>query len=87
MSEGTSIAGQDTAHTSTWRQILDKQLVAGRRKHIQVDTRVTDVFCVSASRLYNEDLTQLRVEAGSNIPTVALRAVGGDGKGAQCLGA
>jgi hypothetical protein len=27
-----------------------------------------------------------RVEAGSNTSTVALRVVGGDGKGTQCLG-
>jgi hypothetical protein len=44
----------------------------------------------SVPELYNENqyfsghLT--RVEAGSNASTVALRVVGGDGKGTQCLG-
>jgi hypothetical protein len=30
--------------------------------------------------------TGSRVEAGPNTSTVALRAVGGDGRGTQCLG-
>jgi hypothetical protein len=34
----------------------------------------------------NLEFPQSRVEAGSNISTVALRVVGGDEKGTQCLG-
>jgi hypothetical protein len=48
------------------------------------------IFCGSASRLYNEDLTQLeldaRVEVGSNTSIVVLRVVGGAEKGTECLG-
>jgi hypothetical protein len=32
------------------------------------------------------NVVELRVEAGSNTSKVALRVVGGDGKGTQCLG-
>jgi hypothetical protein len=52
------------------------------------------VFSVrSVPRLYNDETLTLirreavsRVEAGSNTSTVALRVVGGDEKGTQCLG-
>jgi hypothetical protein len=50
------------------------------------------VFSVlSVPRLYNEDQVGykreiFRVEAGSNTSAVALRVVGGDEKGTQCLG-
>jgi hypothetical protein len=44
---------------------------------------------LSVPRLYDEDISQLdshsRVEAGFNTSSVALRVVGGDGKGTQCL--
>jgi hypothetical protein len=48
------------------------------------------VFYGSASRLYksykSESNQRSRVEAGSNTSTVALRVVGDDEKGIQCLG-
>jgi hypothetical protein len=42
----------------------------------------------SVQKSYLEDnwVNEARVEAGSNTSTVALRVVGGDGKGTQCLG-
>jgi hypothetical protein len=79
------LLAKSKANTFMRRQIPDIQLVVGRRKHIPVNTRMTDVFYGSASRLYNEDLTQFPLEAGSNTSAVALRVVGGDRKGTQCL--
>jgi hypothetical protein len=64
---------------STTRQLLGK--------HVSVELLLRDgVFCGFAQRLYNEDLRQTRVEAGSNTSTLALRAVGGEEKGTQGLG-
>jgi hypothetical protein len=45
------------------------------------------VFCVRCvQRCYKEDNWGSRVKMGSNTSTVALRVVGGDEKGTQCLG-
>jgi hypothetical protein len=40
----------------------------------------------SPPSLYHSTSRVVRVEVGSNTYTVALRVVGGDKKGAQCLG-
>jgi hypothetical protein len=74
------LTGSASANTFPRRQILDKQPVVGRRKHIPVDRRINGVFCGSdgiqrgCQASWNIDYL---TEAGSKTSTVTLR-VGGD---------
>jgi hypothetical protein len=69
-----------------------KHMSATMNKHATIDEPLEEMFSVkSVPRLYSEDRREVEVEdehveAGSYTSTVALRVVGGDEKGTQCLG-
>jgi hypothetical protein len=68
-------------------QLCGKHTSAAVNQHATIEE---EIFSVGAApSLYNQDLAQNippPVEAGSNISTVALRVVGSNEKGTQCLG-
>jgi hypothetical protein len=77
---------RDVTHTAVAMEQLSK--------HFSAETNTNNnrraVFSVqSVPSVYKEDkeyrLSQSRVESGSKTSTVALRVVGGDEKGTQCL--
>jgi hypothetical protein len=65
----------DSANTAPARQWLSsRHVMAARDTHATTEELLEPVFSVRY------------VEVGSNTSTVALRVVGGDAKGTQCLG-
>jgi hypothetical protein len=73
------------------RQRIRKHFPAATNTYATIELLLETMFStLSVQRDYNEgiwdDPVKSRVEAGSNTSTVALRVVGGDEKGTQCLG-
>jgi hypothetical protein len=74
----------ETKKTFPWIRVINRRFLGYEMK---------DVFCRSVPTLYKRShgSDQIRseqkfhVEAGSNTSTIALRDVGGDEKGTQCL--
>jgi hypothetical protein len=68
------------------RKRLGKHVPAAMDTNATIEGLLDTAFSTRSvpKGLYNDDTS--RVEAGSNTSTVALRVVGGDEKGTQCLG-
>jgi hypothetical protein len=87
------ISYHDIITWSVARQRLDKHLSAATNKQEIIEEYLEAAFSMrSVLMLYNEDTSRVRsgwtpsVQTGSNSSTVALRVVGGDEMGTQCLG-
>jgi hypothetical protein len=74
------------------RQRIGKHVPAATNTHTAKELVFETMFSTrSVQRSYKEEnwgdpVRDSRVEVGSNISTVALRVVGGDENGSQCLG-